>query len=225
MYFVFYFALRDFDFPKLSYQKNNSTDTVTKNEDNKLPAIYKGKIDNLISKRNGYFNLVILTILYLFITYFIFWPEILSPVLKTRRTSVIGLMGFTFQIGLTIAYFNRLFEGLFKINNWRVNNEHGLIKFTTSIFFVFAFFGVLSLITIFRGLLHSSFLLPQDFKNKQYIDCKIKSQHDLRTFKIEYFNDKYIFVRIIDQTGKEIIEVLEFEDFFKSDACDNTPKT
>jgi hypothetical protein len=72
--------------------------------------------------------------------------------------------------------------------------------------------------------MHNSYLIPENLKNIEYVSCRIRKLNpDLKSYKIAYFNDKYIFVDISLPKNSVKTEVLKFDEFF-SDAC-QTPKT
>jgi hypothetical protein len=67
--------------------------------------------------------------------------------------------------------------------------------------------------------MHNSYLIPENLKNIEYVSCRIRKLNpDLKSYKIAYFNDKYIFVDISLSKNLVKTEVLKFDDFF-SDAC------
>ena len=69
-------------------------------------------------------------------------------------------------------------------------------------------------------MFHNSFLMPKDFKNMEYIMCKVKSSSPgLKSAKIEYFNDKYVFIRLSYDQKPPQNEVVSFESFLDAGAC------
>lgn len=71
--------------------------------------------------------------------------------------------------------------------------------------------------------LHRSFVSAMDFGNERYIECAIKKRYPNRIrSNIKYFNDKYVFVRVV-RPGYEFIEVLKFEEFLDGNACVDVP--
>ncbi|MBL7560412.1 hypothetical protein JAO71_11420 [Olleya sp. YSTF-M6] len=82
----------------------------------------------------------------------------------------------------------------------------GTIVFILS--FKFLLIPILGIIGQFRN----EFILPKNFKNLEFIECRINSIYSKNTdFKIRYLNDTYIFVSVSQDENQEIV-VLKFED-------------
>lgn len=66
------------------------------------------------------------------------------------------------------------------------------------------------------GQFRTEFILPSNFKNLEFIECKISSVYKKSTdFKIKYLNDTYIFVSVLQDDNEEIL-VLKFDDLMKN---------
>jgi len=71
--------------------------------------------------------------------------------------------------------------------------------------------------------LHRSFVSSSDLGNERYIDCAIQKRYPGRiSNQIEYFNDNYIFVKVV-RPDHEFIEVLKFDEFLDGEACYDIP--
>jgi len=93
-----------------------------------------------------------------------------------------------------------------------------------NLFRVFMGFAVLSLVFAFLSIfLYPRELkpayTPQEFGNIANLSCVIQNEHIENTgFKLLYFNDKYLFVEILNGEQKEI-RIFPFETFYDSSKC------
>jgi len=173
----------------------------------------KGKLTSAIML------LLLIVILGLF-TYYILEPKF-SQVLKDQILTVSNLMDFTYY---------SIFLALMARNGWRLflsaTDTHAFflrhhVQNTLRFLGLLLIVGVLYLSLYFLQMFHNSFLIPKDFKNMEYIMCKIKKgSPGLKSAKIEYFNDKYVFIRLSYNNKKPAkTEVVSFESFLDAEAC------
>ena len=84
-----------------------------------------------------------------------------------------------------------------------------IILFLSFKFLIIPLFGLI-------GQFRTEFILPSNFKNLEFIKCKINSVYKKSTdFKIEYLNDTYIFVSVLQDDNEEIL-VLKFDELMKN---------
>lgn len=172
-------------------------------------------------KRNKIISIVILIGILTILTFFI-WPDITLLFTKNNNLGMIGFMIFfsilSLYISLIIALVSDINEiwSLKKILNTKIG------KLLTAIIVPFIFVGAIWAIIVFSNIFHKAFSLPEDLKNRQYLSCLLKSTNkELTSFKILYFNDKYIFVRIFEKPKTNYIEVLKFDEFVNKSGCEN----
>lgn len=73
-------------------------------------------------------------------------------------------------------------------------------------------FGLIFSLIYLVPLFHRSFFKSEDFRNIKYLDCMLRNENkELKSYYLQYFNDNYIFIRIIEKSGKEYTEVKKFE--------------
>lgn len=110
---------------------------------------------------------------------------------------------------------------------WRLVSGRFLFHFFKNRIWYFPVYFI-SLITVFVLLSRILFELPENLKNHEYIRCRISNHgSNIISHKINYFNDKYIFVRVVDsvaQQRRQYVCVLKFDDLFDASACDTLPK-
>jgi len=64
-------------------------------------------------------------------------------------------------------------------------------------------------------MFHDAFLMPEDLKNKAYLLDRVKLENPkLKGCKIAYFNDRFIFISIVDSSSVEHVEVMQFDALF-----------
>jgi hypothetical protein len=82
----------------------------------------------------------------------------------------------------------------------------------------------LKLLLFLTSAFHKSFTMPENVVNIKNIKCKLTNRSvPVKQLEILYFNDKYLFVQFKEKDST-LIEVLPFEDFMNSAACDSTNK-
>lgn len=213
---------KDADLPRISFKEKSEKENEKEQQDH-IPEkrmIYSDGQKIWVSKKNGYYYLSTFTILYLIIMVFVFWPEIIEPLRHQTKTSVLGLLGLFFMISFTLIYLRILIRTIFQIHTWKINYNHKVVIGTISSLLTFSFFGLIIFCFYFTRLFHRSFLFPEDFRNQQYITCRIqKNNPKLKKFNIDYFNDKYVFVSITTESNKKHMEIFKFDDFLDHDAC------
>jgi hypothetical protein len=78
--------------------------------------------------------------------------------------------------------------------------------------FMIAMFGLFFSLIYVIPILHRSFFKSDDFRNVKYLDCMLRKENNqLKSYSLQYFNDNYIFIQIIEKSGKEYTEVKKFE--------------
>jgi hypothetical protein len=96
-----------------------------------------------------------------------------------------------------------------------------------NLFRVFVGFGILVFVFMFLSLYlypreSKPALTPQEFGNIANLRCVIKNENIENTgFKLLYFNDRYLFVEILNGEQKEI-RIFPFETFYDSSKCNIT---
>ncbi|WP_029275668.1 hypothetical protein [Pedobacter borealis] len=172
-------------------------------------------------KRDGYILAVFLAICLMIIYVWAWLPEVLTPFLAKEKLSIMMIVSIFTGVAISWAGLTAIFGVLLEINNVELNRDNKWVKWLTIYLYIFGFFGGLFFLFHFLTLFHRSYLLPDNLKNLRYIECKVRANNkSLKSYGIEYFNDKYIFVAIYDIKNKQSIEVFKFEDFLDSSACD-----
>ena len=144
----------------------------------------------------------------------LFSDKRLSPIILLTFIPTVVILGTLFiqsTASLLIAY------GI-NINNLK-NEQHKL--FIRGIFSIGVFFIGIWLLLFTIKAFHKSFLMPENVANQEYVKCKLLNRKPpIREYEILYFNDKYIFIQY-QKIDKPLIEVLPFESFTESTACDS----
>lgn len=78
-------------------------------------------------------------------------------------------------------------------------------------------FMILFFFVFFCIYVHNLYLLPVELKNIENLKSKIKVQYSVKEPKIEYLNDKYIFIDISTKKDEKAILILPFEELVKID--------
>jgi hypothetical protein len=81
------------------------------------------------------------------------------------------------------------------------------------------------------SMFHVIFLVPKELVNTKQIVCKVEKQFPDKKFKLQYFNDKYVFVEIEEIVkGQEMrdsvttkVFILNFDELLKEDNCVEKP--
>jgi CO dehydrogenase/acetyl-CoA synthase gamma subunit (corrinoid Fe-S protein) len=76
-------------------------------------------------------------------------------------------------------------------------------------------------------MFHVIFLVPKDLINTSQITCKLEKLYPHNKHKLQYFNDKYVFIEVYDTIqGKRMkdsiatkILILNFEELLKENNC------
>ncbi len=175
-------------------------------------------------KRHASIMLLLLLVILGVFSYLVVVPKLVS-VIGAKMLTVSNLMDFTYY---------SIFLLLMARNSWRLF----LTATDTHAFFlrhdtqnVLRFLGLLSMIGVlylslyFLQMFHNSFLMPANFKNMEYVMCKInKNTPGLQSAKIEYFNDKYVFIKLNYTHGVPKTEVISFDSFLDTEACNVSKK-
>lgn len=151
--------------------------------------------------------------------YFMVLPKIIV-VINTQILTISNLMDFTYYSifcfiilkGLKVLFLNAT-------NSYAFFGRHAVQNVLRTIIFV----GIIAMIYVsfsFLKIFHNSFLMPSSFKNLEYVICKIKQNNPgIEKSEIQYFNDKYIFFKLIYPKNKTKIEVVSFESFLDFNNC------
>lgn len=213
-----WFVFKDADLPRIRIRDTEETDGEVQ-----IPRkrwIYFDGKKTWVSKKNGYYFLSTFTIIYAAIVILAFWPEIIIPLMRQTKTSVFGLLGIMFMVSLTLIYLRILFKTIFEIHTLKVNYDNKSVREIRALFWMFLFFGFIIFCIYITRLFHHSFLFPENFKNQQYITCRIQRNNPkLKKFNIDYFNDKYVFVTITNEKNEKHLEIFNFEDFLDQASC------
>ncbi|NNT72371.1 hypothetical protein HKT18_09110 [Flavobacterium sp. IMCC34852] len=83
-------------------------------------------------------------------------------------------------------------------------------------------------------MFHVILLVPRDLINTQQIDCKVDKLYPNKIHKLQYFNDKYVFIEVYDtiqgRKSKDSVAtkvlILNFDELLEEDNCkkDSVPK-
>jgi hypothetical protein len=194
---------------------NESLETVTSKK-----IFIKVPREKTIKKRDGYIWVCTMLILLFIIFKWAWWPEIVIPLVKLKKLTIMTILGIVTGITIFWLGFQSITHMLLDINNVKLNRNNEWVAGIIKLSYLFIFMGGLYFVFHILSLFHQAYLLPENFKNKRYIECKVKANNQLvKSFNIEYFNDKYIFISLVDKSGKESFEVFQFEDFLDHDAC------
>jgi hypothetical protein len=171
-------------------------------------------------KRDGYILATIMLIIITIIFKWVWWPEIVVPLLAKEKLSIMTIIGIVTGVTIFWKCSQYIIEILCEINNIKLNRNNEWVKNILMLIYLFIFMGMIYFFFHFMSLFHTAYFVPESFKNIQYIECKVKKNNTkVKSFNIEYFNDKYIFIRFVDKTNKETFEVFNFDDFLDHDAC------
>ena len=191
-------------------------------------TLYYGVIDfmyGLIKKVENNFkgikkHLYILSIYYLGILILVGLPISFFYSIRMQRINIYSLL---IILVIPIIFIIELYLEDFLIKKKDKNKDKNATKNKKSlvvpIFLIVFFFGIL--ISVYE-IFNSEFRFPSNLINTAYIECDIKKHHPLlknvEYHKIEYYNDKYIFVSIFTWTGRKI-KVYDFKDLLKEPDC------
>lgn len=101
---------------------------------------------------------------------------------------------------------------------YRINMKSSRIRPVKYLIFILLIILSFFVIVPFAKIFHQSFLLPEKFKNAEYVQNRVKANNRrMERWSFEYYNDQYIFITVQDSSGKEFIEVLKFDAIFPSD--------
>jgi len=175
-----------------------------------------------ITKTHGYLIIILVAGFLGAVVYFLFAP-LIANVYQKQLMKVSDLMSATTYSLLVIVLVKGLFRTFIQIHGWEAillrHNVQNAIRVIAAI----CYLGSLFVLYVFFSLFHKSFLLPENLKNKTYIQCRVNANNpDLKSWYIEYFNDKYIFINLTNKSKVEKIEILKFEDFLDAGVCDPT---
>lgn len=187
-------------------------------------AIHNDEVQNeviveTISRSAAIFRFFIVLAAVIGFLYFSLIP-LITKIKKQDLASIADLMWLTWLCVALVVMLRGLYWlliGIFNLESFMKKND---VRNTFRVLILFAVLGSPFLLYPLLRLFHKSFLFPQNFKNKDYISCKIQRNNPgSKNWGIEYFNDKYIFVKLQNGKGETKIEVLSFETFLDSDAC------
>jgi hypothetical protein len=115
---------------------------------------------------------------------------------------------------LSLASFSFIVLAIYLLSFFKKNiiesfiNRESVGKEILYLGFLFSFIFILfSAFTIF----HKSFLLPQNWKNIKELECRIKKDKKVDSYRLLYFNDKYIFIELTLIDNLKEIEIIKFE--------------
>lgn len=192
-------------------EKSENSDNIVNDRDFFLK-------DENIDKQKRIFNYFLFSVMLALTFYwiYIYWFRQQSRYLidwnRITPYSIIGFfmwVGSVFIIlgGLTISFLGIL-EKKFNVRNRYVRRSGPLL------------FSLLLIPVLFYGgqslrLFHNSFLMPENLRNKDYLEQQVKANNPhLEGWNIVYYNDKFVFVSIENSSCKQLIEVLEFDAMF-----------
>jgi len=175
-------------------------------------------------KRKIYGRLLVHTGVLIVFFYF-YWGSLWRPVYYADRLYTFEIPFIVFGILIPIPFIGFILKYIFTLVDVRKVIDHKAFGSFISITCIILFFAALFGLTRFIPWIHRSYLLAADFKNTEYLGCKIrKSTATLQSYSIEYFNDKYIFIEL--HIGKDQVktEVLKFDEFFADTSCLNSKR-
>eukprot|EP00038_Savillea_parva_P005906 m.160610 g.160610 ORF g.160610 m.160610 type:complete len:310 (-) comp11968_c0_seq1:1233-2162(-) len=142
---------------------------------------------------------------------FVDWNDFINPQSNNwsnfyKGYLIITPIGFIYLIWFVIGLITSIQE-LTKNNQWiKWLFKTPIVSILTMILYFLLFFAIVGTGIkfspySFRKLvtLKNEFLMPSDFLNSQELIQTITPQYPNRELKIEYFNDKYVFVKIGDK--------------------------
>ncbi|HVY75899.1 MAG TPA: hypothetical protein VG890_13765 [Puia sp.] len=174
-----------------------------------------------ISKRDGYIWLTLLLAITITISVLTL-PDLLGT--KGEQLSklfkIVCLFAYFFFYLAVMGQIISLFLDIYKVKLNPKSNPFGKIFELFAAVFVLT--ALVVIINVMRTI-HSAFALPNDLKNTQYLDCRVKANNKTLTkYELLYFNDKYIFVRVFEKPSNSYIEVFKFDEFTNSSNCINS---
>lgn len=125
-----------------------------------------------------------------------------------------------FNAGLGLAMIKSIITTIIRVHQIKVSLDNKVFMNILEVLFMIVSLAVFFGSIFFLIWFHRSFLLSEDMRNKENIRCLVtKSNPGAKSFDVMYFNDRYIFISVIDSAEKHKVEVLEFSAFFDKEAC------
>ncbi|MBU2920521.1 hypothetical protein KO504_04145 [Winogradskyella psychrotolerans] len=121
-----------------------------------------------------------------------------------------ALFSATLLIGILVEIIGKKRINKIFLNEW-------FRELIFPIIIAISLIGSIYFISFVFKIFHKSFLLPENLKNVENIECLVKRK--IQTFQILYLNDKYIFLELVSENEKKRIEIIEFKELFKKNNC------
>ncbi|SDF61903.1 hypothetical protein [Chitinophaga filiformis] len=174
--------------------------------------------DDKIDKHEKIFNYILFAVMLVAVFYWIyigFFRQQLKYSVNWNKITPSGIISFFMYLGSAFIVLGSLVISILAIAEKKVNFRNKYIRrsgplLVSLVLIPVFFFGGKSL-----RFFHNSFLMPDNLKNRDYIEQQIKTNNPrLEGWNIAYYNDKFVFVAIEDSSCKQLIEVLEFDAMF-----------
>lgn len=170
-------------------------------------------------KETHIFKLLIGIIVVISTIYFFLMP-IIETVIRNQTLTISNLMSFSWYCVFLLIVAGKLWRLILSITTCKMFFLRNSVQNMVRIIGVFLSIGILILTIYFLRFFHNSFLMPSSFRNIDYIMCKIKRNNPgAKSAKIEYFNDKYIFIKLNLVKAPPKMEVIAFESLLDAESC------
>lgn len=184
-----------------------------------LQELFKGfnkdeNVKGVIIINSAMFSVSLLSFYLLYPGFESFWNE------RTLAPAVVFVTVPAFLIVVFGLFFSSI--TLLKVLASRIGFKIGIkvIQFGMAVLMLLLLYVGIGLCFVFASAFHKNFSFPHNFKNIEYLDCKIShGKFGKYKHQVLYFNDKYAFVKY-EVDKKEIIEVFDFKDLLTSVPCE-----
>jgi preprotein translocase subunit SecG len=157
----------------------------------------------------------ILHVIFYILAFCSFIPILYLNLYFINNLESIFVLLFTLPINIFLIEISLV---IFKFSLEHNRNENmiskKISKFIMSIFIIlFSFF----LINSYWNELNKLMIFPKNLVNLNLIENKLKNNDKVKSIKLLYANDKYIFYNIIDKQENEKVKIIKFEDLFEKE--------
>jgi hypothetical protein len=168
----------------LSYYYNYLLNLDEKEKPKSEEEIESDRIKNL--KR---FKWIFFISFFFGVTYFLFFINFINTskdLFADTAITIVVLFGSTFSLHACYELSDIYAKKIYKLGNLMLIGLY-----------------ILTLV-YYRKILHNSFVLTDNLDNVENINNILNTKYPNKSTKIEYFNDKYLFIKIIDSSKKDL---------------------
>lgn len=146
------------------------------------------------------------------------WSDQFSPIAPGKRIKPANIIALFMNVCFVAIFLEGIVASLLTILGRKVNYQNNYFQKVRAIIPAVAFIAVIVSLIYLLPILRDSFLVPEGFKNIDNLHAQVrKNNPELKSWKMAYFNDKFIFLEVVDSSGRKYVEVMEFNALFSVD--------